>query len=237
MSENAYVYRLIDRQTGLQYIGCRFANNCHPSDLGVTYFTSSKLVFPIFKKNPERFERQIIVTGDAEYVIKVEKTMLDFYDAVLSDQYYNRTNGRAIHPKDRLEGAYKEHAKRSPELYAKIVRKMISKTTHEHRVKAALAAYNKMTPEERLAKMKMMRSKKTADSINKTKIASIKRANENPKLMSEMGKLGGRKGGPIACKITNSQKWQCEECGMITLPGPLGKHQARKNHKGKRRVQ
>lgn len=237
MAENSYVYRLIDKQTGKEYIGCRFAAGCSPADLGRSYFTSSKIVAPLFRENPQRFDYHIIVTGDPNYVIRVEKTMLDFYDAVNSDKYYNRTSGRAIHPDDRLAGARKEHAKRSPELYAKIARKMIAKTTYEHRVKAAMIAYKKMTPEERAAKMAMMRSKKTEASIAKTKEASKKRAQENPQKMADMGKIGGKIGGAIACKITNSQKWQCEQCGMISLPGPLGKHQSRKNHTGKRRVE
>lgn len=237
MSENAYVYRLVDKENGKEYIGCRFAKGCSPKDLGVSYFTSSKIVAPLFKENPQRFDCFVIVTGDQNYVINVEKTMLDFYDAVNSDKYYNRTNGRAIHPDDRLAGAYKEHAKRSPEMYSSIARKMILKTTRAQRVRAAKIAYEKMTPEERAAKMAMMRSRKTKDSVARTTLAAIQRAKENPQRMSDMGRVGGKLGGAKACKITNSQKWQCVECGLISLPGPLGKHQSRSGHAGKRRLE
>jgi hypothetical protein len=232
-----YVYRLEDKETGKFYIGCRFAKKCSPKDLGVTYFTSSKIVAPLFKENPQRFNCFIVVTGDQNYVINVEKTMLDFNNAVISDKYYNRTSGRAIHPDDRLAGAYKEHAKRSPELYARIVHNMRSKTTCEHYVKGAKNAYEKMTPDERIAKMAMMRGNITEDSIARVTLASIQRAKENPQRMSEMGRIGGKVGGPIGCKKTNVQLWRCLECGMLSKPGPIGKHQSRSGHVGKERVE
>lgn len=232
-----YVYRLIDKDNGKLYIGVRYAKNCSPSDLGVSYFTSSKIVQPIFKANPARFEKQIIVCSDVDYVIKVEKTLLDIYNAVLSDEYYNRTDGKAFHPDDIRAGALKEHAKRSTELYASIARNMHLKTTREQRAKGAKNAYEKMTPDERIAKMAMMRGNKTEDSIARTRLASIQRAKENPQRMSEMGRIGGKIGGSLACKKTNVQLWRCIECGMVSKPGPLGKHQSRKGHFGKERVE
>ncbi len=42
------------------------------------------------------------------------------------------------------------------------------------------------------------------------------------------GSVGGKIGGKIACKITNSQKWMCEETGYITTSGPLTKYQRAK---------
>lgn len=232
-----YVYRLIDKNNGKLYIGVRYAKNCSPSDLGVSYFTSSKIVQPMFKANPARFEKQIIVCSDVNYVIKVEKTLLDIYNAVLSDKYYNRTNGKAFHPEDIRAGALKEHAKRSPELYARIVNNMHLKTTREQRVKNAKNTYEKMTPDERTAKMAMMRSNKTEDSVARTTLAAIQRARENPQRMSEIGRIGGKIGGSLACKKTNVQLWRCFECGMVSKPGPIGKHQSRKGHSGKERIE
>lgn len=104
---SAYVYRLTDKQTGKRYIGARYAKGCNPSELGRTYFTSSGVVEPLFKADPERFSVQIIVTGDRDYVIKVEKTLIDFSNAVLSGEFYNRTNNRAIHPDDVMKGRAK----------------------------------------------------------------------------------------------------------------------------------
>lgn len=103
MTHIPYVYRLTDKTNDKRYIGSRYGKKCEPSDLGVTYFTSSKVVSKLFRDDPERFEKQIIVTGTTEYVIKVEKMMLELYDAVVSEEFYNRTNGKGIHPDDARE--------------------------------------------------------------------------------------------------------------------------------------
>lgn len=100
MTHIPYVYRLTDRETGKRYIGSRYSRVCEPVDLGVKYFTSSKTVTPLFKADPDRFEKQIIVTGTREYVIKVEHDLIELYDAVMSEEFYNRTNQKAIHPDD-----------------------------------------------------------------------------------------------------------------------------------------
>lgn len=39
-----YTYHLYHKPTGKRYYGVRYGKNCNPSDLWVTYFTSSKLV-------------------------------------------------------------------------------------------------------------------------------------------------------------------------------------------------
>ena len=96
-----YVYKLTDKLTGKRYLGVRLAFGCDPSDLGVTYFTSSKIVKPLFQSDPSRFDKQIIVTGDKDYVINVEKSLISFYNAVLSDDFYNRANAKAVHPEDK----------------------------------------------------------------------------------------------------------------------------------------
>lgn len=103
MTHIPYVYRLTDRENGKRYIGSRYGKVCNPADLGLTYFTSSKAVSKLFRADPERFEKQIVVTGTTEYVINVEKTLIDLYDAVMSEDFYNRTNGKGIHPDDARE--------------------------------------------------------------------------------------------------------------------------------------
>lgn len=231
-----YAYLLEDIATGRKYIGCRFAKGCDPSDLGVSYFTSSVVVSELFKSEPERFLKSILMTGTAEEVIEFEKKLIDDCNAVINDGYYNRTSGRAIHPDDRLAGAYKEHAKRSPELYAELVARMHAKTTFEQRSKAATAYAESIRGPKLDAKMEMMRSKKTPESTARGAAKNSIHALANLDRMSNMGKVGGKLGGPKGCLVTNSQKWKCIECGMISLPGPLGKHQSRSKHSGKERV-
>ncbi len=107
-----YVYRLTDSVNGKRYIGSRYAKVCNPSDLGVSYFTSCNEVKSLFKADSARFEKQIIVTGTREYVIKVEHDLIVLYDAVLSEEFYNRTNQKAIHPDDINRGMVTLHSKK-----------------------------------------------------------------------------------------------------------------------------
>jgi hypothetical protein len=229
-----YVYLLKDLETGKRYFGCRFAVGCDPSDLGVSYFTSSSTVAPLFSADPARFEKKILAVGSTDYVIELEKKLIDEHCAVLSDEFYNRTSGRAVHPDDRLAGAFKEHAKRSPELYASIAAKMHSKTTADQRRAAAKKAYELLTPEQQRAKMQMMRDSKTEEGKAKSLLAMREAATFEQ--LSAAGKKGGLLGGKKGCAVTNSQRWKCVECGMVSLPGPLGKHQSRSSHSGKERV-
>jgi hypothetical protein len=229
-----YVYRLTDKQTGKRYIGCRFAKGCGPHDLGVSYFTSSRHLQPLFKSDPSRFEKQIIVTGDKDYIIRVERSLIDMHDAVASEAFYNRTNAKAIHPDDIRSGALKEHAKRSPELYDSIVRKMHAKTTADQRKFAAAALIESLGPERLAEKMSMMRNSRTPEG--KARSLAAMQISMNTERRSDAGKKGGKIGGPKACVLTNAQRWRCVECGMVSLPGPIGKHQSRSGHIGKERV-
>ncbi len=231
-----YVYKLTDLETDRQYIGVRYARGCAPEDLGITYFTNSKIIALLFRADPVRFKKQIVVQGDVDYVLNVEVSLITLHDAVLSDSFYNRGCGKAFHPDDIRAGALKEHAKRSPELYALIVKKMRAKNSPEKRSKILKARFASMSAFERQVLAQHMRDGKTIDSNYKIGIAAKKHAIEHPEHMSMMGKLGGKIGGPKGCKVTNSQSWSCNVCGMTTLPGPLGKHQSRSKRTGKTRV-
>ena len=44
MKRNCYTYRIKWSKNNISYYGVRYAKNCHPNDLWVTYFTSSKFV-------------------------------------------------------------------------------------------------------------------------------------------------------------------------------------------------
>ncbi len=229
-----YVYLLEDSLNGKKYIGCRFAKGCDSSDLGLTYFTSSSSVSALYKADPARFSSTVLLTGTVEEVIEFEKRLIDECDAVNSDSYYNRTSGKAVHPDDRLAGAFKEHAKRSRELYAAIASKMHAKTSREQRSKAARKQLESLGQEELNAKMQMMRDRRTDAGRVKSLRAMLEAC--TPEQRRAAGNKGGLLGGKKSCLVTNSQRWKCQTCGMISLPGPLGKHQARSAHSGKERV-
>lgn len=229
-----YVYILTDRETGKKYIGSRYAKGCEPDDLGVKYFTSSAVVKPLFQRDPNRFEKQIIAVADPEYVIFLEKKLIDFHDAVVSEHFYNRTSGKAIHPEDVRAGALKEHAKRPASLYASIVKQMHVKTTRAQRAAAGRAQIDSLSAPQLDAKMEKMRASITAEGRIRS-VEAMASANTKESL-SAAGKIGGKLGGPKGCKTTNSQRWKCTQCGMVSLPGPLGKHQNRAGHSGKERL-
>jgi len=87
-----YVYKLTDKTTGKWYIGSRISetDGCYPGELGVRYFTSSKIVAPLFRSEPDRFLIEIMVTSeDADYVLDVEKSMLEFRNAKYDPDSYN----------------------------------------------------------------------------------------------------------------------------------------------------
>lgn len=87
-----YVYKLTDTLTGKWYIGSRISESdpCYPGELGVRYFTSSQVVAPLFRADPERFNIEIMVTSeDADYVLAVEKSMLEFRNAKNDPESYN----------------------------------------------------------------------------------------------------------------------------------------------------
>ena len=56
----AYTYRITCIPTGQSYYGVRYANNCNPSDLWNTYFTSSTIVHKLIKVHgPDQFQTEI----------------------------------------------------------------------------------------------------------------------------------------------------------------------------------
>lgn len=57
-----YTYRITHLPSGKHYYGCRYAKNCHPSDLWVTYFTSSSQI-----------KRLIEQDGKKSFVIEIRK--------------------------------------------------------------------------------------------------------------------------------------------------------------------
>jgi len=73
-----YVYLIKNKTTNLKYLGVRYAKDCHPDDLWVEYFTSSKLV----KKLIGQF-------GCDDFLFKViHQFPNDPESAILKEAYY-----------------------------------------------------------------------------------------------------------------------------------------------------
>lgn len=236
---NPYVYRLTDKVNGKRYIGSRYAKVCDPSDLGVSYFTSRKEVARLFRADPSRFEKQIIVTGAVDYVIKVEKDLIDLYDAVISDDFYNRTNAKAIHPEDMKAGGLK----------CKLEKIGFHAFTFEE-----FSDHNKKNGLRSFAEHKGVHSRtKEQMSADGAKSYSMKVGihARTKQQMSETGKANGRaafanKTGFFALTLEQKQeigktyggmssksRYRCLCCDMVTTAAGLGNHRRKTGHTGK----
>lgn len=90
----AYVYKLIDLETGKWYIGSRTKLSVSPEELGVKYFTSSKIVKPLYKINPDRFNKEILFESlDVDLVFEYEMKLLGKLNARDNPNAYNMSNG------------------------------------------------------------------------------------------------------------------------------------------------
>lgn len=224
----AYVYELIDKQTGKWYVGSRTSKTSSPDELGMSYFSSSRVVSPLFKANPARFETRIIVVSDPDYVAKVEVSMLELRGAKDDPNSYNMTNG-SLDYSPRKVGEL--HALRGTGVCG---RTMEQKIIHGAKGAAVSAARGVgIFSEEN--KLKAAEGARRANAQRKA--AGIKRAYTivnpmSPETRFAVSASGGKMGG----KSTSGQRYRCLHCGMISAPGPLGVHQAASNHVGKEKI-
>lgn len=100
LSNIPFVYFLRWNSLNMNYYGCRYANNCHPSDLWTTYFTSSDYVseFIVRHGEPDLIQvRKIFIDEDPETrVLKCrvwENKVLTHFNAASSPLWLNKHNG------------------------------------------------------------------------------------------------------------------------------------------------
>jgi len=209
MNHIPYVYEITDRITGKKYIGSRYARKCEPEDLGVSYFTSSKIVHPMFKINPERFIRKIILIGDAVYVRYIEETLIDITDAVKLELYYNEANPKS---KGKLGG--------------KIGGKIGGRVSGRMNVLSGHLA--------RIASAGGIRSAKLNWNVERASQLGKLRAMSGT--LKDIAHLGGAVGGKTGGKTTTSQTYECLVCGKKCHHGAMGRHQNISGHVGKIKV-
>jgi len=206
-----YAYRIIEKSTGRWYIGSKYGKNAEPSKLGVSYFTSREDLTRIFRANPSAFELQILVISDADYVRKVERTLTKLYDARNDPMSFNKYNGS----QNGVPGG--ESAAR---LRVGAIGRSFEKM-HSDGVKGGLACYNAKRGVHARAAEEMSVQNKKAAQVMKEKYP-------NGTQTSEQRKAQGEK--------STSQKWKCAECGMVSNPPALGRHQKYSGHSGKELV-
>ena len=98
-----YTYYL-EWSNGMKYYGVRYAKNCHPSDLFVTYFTSSDYVKAYIKENgvPSIIEIRNTFTNENRIneALNWEKRVLDRLNAAKRNDYLNKKNSKGINYSD-----------------------------------------------------------------------------------------------------------------------------------------
>lgn len=223
MAETAYVYELVDKETGKWYVGSRTARKCYPMDLGVSYFTSSKVVEPLFRSNPERFEKKIIVVSDGDYVVKVESSILRFRDAKNDPQSFNQHNGDGVfNPSKTGRRVAAENQRLGKAIYAQ-------------------------TPEQRKAsgyaggKLAGPRGGKTQGDLNAKNGVLIKaRAAID---WSNVARVNGERllartfeERSAVSKLASAKNWKCACCYLKGSAGTLGVHQKATGHAGKEKL-
>ena len=89
-----FTYCITHLPTNRRYYGSRYARNCHPDDLGKTYFSSSKTVTKMIKEEGvENFLFEVRKTFDSpKDCLEWETKVLTRLDAMNSDRWLNRSN-------------------------------------------------------------------------------------------------------------------------------------------------
>jgi ribosomal protein L39E len=99
-----YTYIITHIESNVKYYGVQYKKTSNPNDLGVTYFSSSKVLKKLIKEegvDKFKFEvRKIFI--DKHKAIEWEKRFLTRIDAANSPMWFNLSNSGAVNP-----GGYK----------------------------------------------------------------------------------------------------------------------------------
>lgn len=175
-----YTYLLRFLPENKYYYGVRYKQNCHPDDLFVTYFTSSKEIKKLIKiHGKESFSFEIRkIFNDAFSARKWETKVLKRIKAAQRDDFLNKTNNISI-PNEK---------KRSEETKQKIGNahrgKIVSQSTKDKISELAKERYKNKLNHPMYGKKHTSETKNKISKIHKNKTIS----NEQRKLLSEISK-------------------------------------------------
>lgn len=208
-----YVYELVCNKTGKWYVGCSLKKNSNPSQLGVSYFTSSNHVKNLFKTDSSNFTKKIIVeSSDKDYIFNVETSILKFRDAKNDPLSWN------CHNNDKLINPFK-----GSQLGSRKGGLIGGKSN----------ALNKTGICGR-SKEKMSEDGRKAGLIGGKKGGAIGGRNNTFENRSKAGKLGilkvSKEAMLVGTKIVNSQTYRCVDCHFISTPAGIGAHHKHSGH-------
>ena len=190
MTTLPYTYKLIHKQTRHFYFGYRSANKVPAiQDLGIVYFTSSKIIKPIFSE----FNYFILAEHeDGELAYKEEQLLIEHHweDPLLLNRAYHkqdkasfRNKGHAKDNRKKFGRPGKIQAPLTPEQKAKqlagLERVRGRKLSDEHRKKLSEAHMGRI--DSRLGKHHSEETKKKLSEHFKGKPRPVKATNEDQK--------------------------------------------------------
>src|SRR5574344_1646001 len=113
LKNKGYIYKITNIITGQFYIGQRSSYKCTPEDdLGIHYFTSSKIVKPLFMNNTSEWQKEILYR-DIQYSETLDDIEGYAIHKVINDKLCLNRNDPLIHPGFTPAGKYKpEETKR-----------------------------------------------------------------------------------------------------------------------------
>jgi hypothetical protein len=232
----AYFYLLQHEDSGKKYAGVRYAKGCHPSELLVKYFTSSRIVKSLLKDNPVCFEvLEIKKFEDKEDAIAYELSFIKENNAHLSEDWFNQAAAKAINP-DAVRQAcldrygvenwtqteeYKNSGLgfQSGNKYGCFVR------TEETRQKMSEAFTGRVFSDEHKQKIRECRTGSIASEETRAKMAAARRGKPRPASFSEkMAVIMKGKNNPMHGKISPRKGIRdpviaCEHCGKEASKG------------------
>ncbi len=186
MKNKPYTYLVGWSKLGFWYYGVRYSKNCFPSDLWVSYFTSSNTV----KKFRKQFGEPDVVEirrvfEDRATAIDWERRVIKKIGAVNSETWLNRTDNKAIHPDDAYRGAKQkkpnrkrlEAVEKERRRIAAIADGRASRLNTEDSVLKRIAANKEriasMSPEERAGLSAAMNAPAARAASLNTRIANL----------------------------------------------------------------
>jgi hypothetical protein len=206
-----YTYYLYHKQTNTHYYGVRYAKTCDPSDLWITYFSSSKKVKKLIDEyGADSFSVEVRKTFDGrEQAILWEQKVLRRLKVLSKPEWLNDNISGAIllenHPKGFMDKKHTDSVKE------KIGRRTKNKTYEE--------IYGDRAAEQRQQRSDSHKNKPKLYLKGKTyeEIHGIEKAQKLKEIRSK------RKGYKVL-DFRKPEKRECPHCGKLYDPGNLKRH-------------
>lgn len=210
-----------ETKTVLFYYGVRYARNCHPSQLFVSYFTNSKAIKNLIKQfgiDNFCYEVRKEFPNDPIKAHAWEQKVLTRIDAAHRRDFINMSVGGKVlcmigddNPSSRPE--VKQKISKSVKKYYETNPNPFFGKKHSDETKLKISKKNKGRKLSKETRDKMSAAKKGhAVSIEVRKKMSERMKNNNPS-----------KGKPEVAKHLNIVRKECPHCGIITFIGNLAR--------------